>query len=261
MTESDKPPVAIQTMPHFEGKSIRTVQHDGETWIPISDLAAAWGVDRTTPHNIIFRNREIFSGLVHYDGDVTSQPGICVNERGLYLLMGKVSASRLKNPAAKETVIRFQRWVPELVQKYRKGELAAVPAIPSSFQVREALRTAKVIAEECGINRQVVFTVALRKIGLGEYADALRLESGVSYLNVSDISERIGKTAHEVNTRLWQYLKLQEPDPANPKEYRLTDKGREYGDRIPFVAENGHAGTMIRWRWKVLELFNVRGVE
>ena len=253
-------------VPSFEGKTVRTIINNNDTWLPVQDLAAAWGVDRTTPNNIISRNREIFHGLTYYDGDVTSQAGLCVNEQGLYLLMGKVSASRLKNPAAKETVIRFQRWVPELVQKYRKGELAVfarqLSSGPTSWEIRECLRTAKVIAEEAGIEKNTVLAAALRKMGFEHYAALLPspdLSERVSYLSAKDIGDRIGKTAHEVNIRLWQYLKLQEPDPINPKEYRLTLAGRDYGKEIPFEdMNNHHKGIMIRWRWKVMALFNYK---
>jgi prophage antirepressor-like protein len=109
----------------FEGKPIHTVEYRGETWIPLNDLAAAWGTDRTTPYNIVVRNSQTFEGYV-YVGDVTSQTGMCVNEQGLYILMGKVVAGRLKNKEAQKTVIRFQRWVPELIKKFRKGELSTV---------------------------------------------------------------------------------------------------------------------------------------
>ena len=50
-----------------------------------------------------------------------------LNERGLYLMMGKVSPSRLKKPEAKKALIKFQRWFPELIQKYRKKELVELP--------------------------------------------------------------------------------------------------------------------------------------
>ena len=107
----------------FEGKQIRTIEHNGESWIPINDLSAAWGTDRTTPYNIVVRNRNAFEGLF-LDGDVVSQGiGLCLNERGLYMLMGRISTARLKNKSARETVLRFQKWVPQLIQQYRKGEL------------------------------------------------------------------------------------------------------------------------------------------
>ena len=110
-------------IPTFEGKQIRTIEHNGESWIPVNDLAEAWGTDRTTPYNIVVRNPDAFGGL-SLDGDTVSQGfGLCINERGLYMLMGRISTARLKNKSARETVLRFQKWVPQLIQQYRRGEL------------------------------------------------------------------------------------------------------------------------------------------
>lgn len=33
----------------FDGKEIRIIEDKSEVWIPIADLAAAWGIDRSTP--------------------------------------------------------------------------------------------------------------------------------------------------------------------------------------------------------------------
>ena len=104
----------------FEGKEIHTFEQSGEVWFPLADLAAAWGIDRKTPGNLIARNSDIFKGMFLSDGDVTYHD---VNEHGLYLLMGKISADRLKNPEAKKALIRFQRWVPELIKRYREGQI------------------------------------------------------------------------------------------------------------------------------------------
>jgi len=120
----------------FEGKTIRAIEYNGELWVPVTDVSEAWGLDRNTTTKIINRNPEIFTGLstvINVTGDVTSPSDIigntlkCVNEQGVYVLALKVSAGRLKNKEVKKTIIRFQRWVPELIQKYRKGELILVP--------------------------------------------------------------------------------------------------------------------------------------
>ena len=112
----------------FEDKEIRILEHEHDIWIPIADLAAAWGIDRSTPDKIIDRNEEVFFGLSNTVLDVTSNTTVrCLNERGLYLMMGKVSPSRLKKPEAKKTIIRFQRWFPELIQKYRRKEIVELP--------------------------------------------------------------------------------------------------------------------------------------
>lgn len=116
----------------FEGKEIRAIYINGEPWIPIVDISEAWGIDRSNPTKIIKRNREVFTGLstvVDVTSPATSPSDIignslkCVNEKGVYVLALKVSAGRIKNKEVKERIIRFQKWVPELIQQFRKGEI------------------------------------------------------------------------------------------------------------------------------------------
>ena len=56
----------------FEDKTIRVLDYEHDIWIPIADLAAAWGIDRSTPDKIIDRNEEVFFGLSNTVLDVTS---------------------------------------------------------------------------------------------------------------------------------------------------------------------------------------------
>ena len=146
----------------FEGKEVHTFEHAGEIWFPLTDLASAWGVDRKTPGNLIGRNQEIFEGMFLSEGDVTYHD---VNERGLYLLMGKISADRLKNPDAKAAMIRFQRWIPELIQKYRKGEIRQTAPDPDKM-IKSELSTAKMLADATGRDVTAFQAIALERCGL-----------------------------------------------------------------------------------------------
>jgi prophage antirepressor-like protein len=242
--------------PLFEGKPIRVMEARDDLWFSLAELAEAWGMDRTAPAKIISRNPEVFEGLT-WQWDVTSPPmGPVVNERGLYLMIGKISAGRLKNPAAKEAIIRFQRWVPELIQQYRKREILQVPARPHSEDVREALKVARIISEETGVSLPIAQSFALEKVGAAEWQKLLPasiMPSG--YLTPTDIGNRIGKTARQVN--LWLYNnKLQEQDVVSG-DWRLTEAGRMHAEEFPF-SRNGHSGYQIKWRDSVLQLMNVR---
>jgi len=250
----------------FEGKEIRTMQQKDDIWIRLDDLAAAWGIDRTTPIKIIERNQEVFEGL-HLSvavGDVTS-PDVwnCVNEQGLYLLMGKISAGRLKNPEARAAIIRFQRWVPELIQKWRKQEIVEVHQDQPSTRlhsenVREALKVARIIHEETGVSLPIAQSFALEKVGAGDWQKLLPAATMPSgYLTPTDLGNRVGKTARQVN--LWLYNnKLQIQDANLSGEWRLTEAGRMYAEEFPFT-RNNHSGYQIKWRESVLQLMNVQG--
>ena len=243
----------------FEGKEIRAIERDGEIWIPISDIAKAWGVDRSTPDNIINRNTEAFAGFADVVLDATSTPMSCLNERGLYLMMGKISTNRLKNEEAKKTIIRFQRWFPELIQKYRKQGIIEVHEQPStrllSDDVREALKVARIISEETGVSLPIAQSFALEKVGAGDWQKLLPAATMASgYLTPSDIGDRIGKSAHQVN--LWLYNnKLQVKDEIT-RDWRLTDAGKMHAEEFPFT-RNGHSGYQIKWRDSILPLMNI----
>lgn len=122
----------------FDNKEIRATEIKGEIWIPVVDLADAWEVDRTTLTKIINRNPEIFKTLstvielpssreISSVSQSVNNSLRLVNERGTVVLALKVSAKDLKNPAAKDKVIEFQLWVPQLIQDLRKGLVVLTP--------------------------------------------------------------------------------------------------------------------------------------
>jgi prophage antirepressor-like protein len=240
-------------VPFFEGTEVHVIEKDGEVWIPLPDLAAAWGIDRNTPAALIRRNPESFEGMYTGECYVTSPSGTvgyeCVNERGLYLLMGKISVDRLKNRAAKETIIRFQRWVPELIQRYRKREIQQAPA-----NIEAEINEARHLAELTGGDLRAFQAAALRKHGKPEYADALmqsippQIHGQQGWFNPSQLGERCGLNAREINSYLYnkgyQY-------PQGPV-WRLQPKGEPYGEEYWFEATSGHREIRIRWRETVL---------
>jgi len=239
----------------FEGKQVNVLEHLGEPWFPISDLAAAWGMDRTTPHKILMRNSEAFRGFVRSTGDCDkmspSDTGFCVNERGLYLMIGKITTGKLKNRDAAAAILRFQRWVPELIQRYRKREVVQVQ--PAVNTLNTELDRARTIAELTGTDLKTMQAAALRKCGLKEYADALTPslmhgEAG-SWLNPTQIGNRCGHTAREVNNFLeWHRFQYRGPDGL----WRLTDKGELHGEEYEFESTAKHIEIRIRWKPSIL---------
>jgi prophage antirepressor-like protein len=243
----------------FEEKEIRVIEKDGEPWFPLGDLAAAWGIDRNTPYNLIIRNAAIFEGM-YQDCYVTYQAAdagrvICVNERGLYLMLGRINADRLKNPEAKAAIIRFQRWVPELIQRYRKKEIVQVSSGPD---LHTELERAKILALETGGNLPAFQKIALGKCGMGDYAPALdavpspavvRGETG--WYNPSQLVARCNDpllTAERLNyflmNRGFQY--------REGYIWRLTPLGMEHGKEYWYTAPSQHQEIRISWRESVL---------
>lgn len=250
----------------FEGKEVRVIEMDGDVWISTYDLAAAWGIDRTTPHNIIARNYEIFSDVIS-DGDVTSQTGVCVNERGLYLLMGKITASRLKNPAAKEVIIRFQRWVPELIQKYRKKEIVQVQKEPDYEAALRAVRFAKELAGISQSDPMPLICQALDHHGLGMYGGLLvpKVEQKVlpaprkpdGYYNATEIGKLCGKSAHQINTWLYQNQYIIKDDAY---DWKLTVLGHQFGEERVGEPSKGILIITIYWKPTILPKMNINTI-
>lgn len=241
----------------FEGKEIRAIEQDGDLWFPVVDLAAAWGTDRSTPLKIIERNPEAFEEVSQWC-DVTSQAiTLCVNEQGLYMLLGRISAGRLKNPEARERILRFQRWVPELIQRYRKKEIVQVhePARLLSDDVREALKVARIISEETGVSLPIAQSFALEKVGAGDWQKLLPAATMPSgYLTPTDIGNRIGKSARQVN--LWLYNNRFQVRDDVGGDWRLTEAGKMHAEEFPFT-RNNHSGYQIKWRDSILSMMNV----
>jgi prophage antirepressor-like protein len=243
----------------FEGKTVTVTERDGDLWFPLADLAAAWGIDRKTPGNLVGRNQDLFAGMFLSDGDVTYHD---VNERGLYLLMGKISADRLKNPEAKAAMIRFQRWVPELIQQYRKKEI--VPAKKPDQELDEVvaydLIEARQIAALTSTDPKAMQAAALRKLGYPELADVLSppvVHGETGWYNPKQLGEMCGLTSEQINNWLHNNPKDTERRPfqyrdATTRLWRLTPFGMEHGREYMYTAPSMHQEVRIAWRVTVL---------
>ena len=245
----------------FEGKEILVIEREDGPCFPLSDLALAWGVDRKTPGNLIERNKELFAGMFHSVGDVTYHD---VNERGLYLLMGKISADRLKNPEAKAAMIRFQRWVPELIQKYRKNELA--PQKTWSVAAIECIDFAKALLQanpqlDPGMCMAIGIREAEKITGkdLSAYKRLIppALENlQEEYITATQIGRDIGgRTANEVNRYLERYGFVYR---GNDGILYLTNAGALHGKVFPGAFESGHCGYYIKWKRSIIAAAKMR---
>ena len=237
----------------FEGKEVHTFEHAGEIWFPLTDLASAWGVDRKTPGNLIGRNQEIFEGMFLSEGDVTYHD---VNERGLYLLMGKISADRLKNPDAKAAMIRFQRWIPELIQKYRKKEIVQTPAAPQD-RLKDEMTKARLCAQETNGNLIAFQKIALGKCGMGDYAPALDTAPAIVHGETGWYNPtRLVALCNDPDLtpeRLNYFLLNKGFQTRDGYLWRLTPLGTEHGREYQYEAPSGHREIRISWRISILE--------
>jgi hypothetical protein len=249
----------------FENKEIRIIEHENDVWVPISDLSMAWGIDRSTPDKMIKRNPEVFEGVSSTVLDSVSTPMKCVNERGLYLLMGKISAGRLKNPSAKLVIIRFQKWFPQLIQKYRKKEIVLIPKGPDYPGIIQKLKFIRSVHEETGWNLLELQKEVLREAGMISLTYHIEPGKPVAlpappkpkdYLTATDIGERIGKSAEEVH--IWMYNRkpplIVRDDVSG---WRLTTWGKDFAEERAVELVGGTVVWRIKWKKDVLRLFNI----
>ena len=74
-------------------------------------------------------------------------------------------------------------------------------------------------------------------------------EHEVGLMNATEVGKLMGVSAHEANRKLEECgLQVKEG-----KEYRLTEKGKEYGEMQPYT-RGGHSGYQIKWNDKVKKL-------
>ena len=76
----------------------------------------------------------------------------------------------------------------------------------------------------------------------------------VSYLNASDIAERIGlkcKTGAPNAAAANQLLAKHGLQERRGKDWHITEKGKHYGEAKPYK-NNGHSGYQIMWSDKVI---------
>ena len=251
----------------FEGTEIRILLNNvtgkGEPWFPLTDLATAWGVDPAAPYHIVERNPEVFKGfsLMSCDIDVTATSGRCVNEQGLYLLMGKISAGRLKNPEAKTAIIRFQRWVPHLIQRYRKREIQQIETQPKTPE--SVFAQARSAAKLCHKDPDAFLAIALKECGMEKYVPALSSPSIVhgepGWYNPTELARLC--TGQNLNAEMINhYLENNPRDPERrPFQYRdenrlwrLTPLGMEHGREYVYTGRGGHQEPRIEWRESIL---------
>jgi len=243
----------------FEGKEIRAIEKDGDVWIPVVDITKAWGISRSTLPDIINRNERLFQGY-HVLASVTpSSPDepesklICVNEQGLYLLMGRLNSDRVKDPYAAETILKFQRWVPELLKAFRKGDVRLSKELEAV--VRSHLNIADAMVEFAHVDRGIMTTVALARVESETGADLSWLKGLVrkdraqppGYLNATQIGQEFAMSNKTINQLLaqlgFQYWAISQWQPTNI--------GRGYGENLPFtvINPNGSSHSGYQWKW------------
>ncbi len=248
----------------FEGKEVRTFELDGEIWMPLMDLAIAWGLDRTSLIKHVERRMDFFEGCTRdVDNLSTGVADPCINEEGMYLLIARVSLKKIKNPAAKESIIRFRKMAPKILQISRKKEIVQAPVTATSL-IDEELDQAKHFAEKTQGSVKAFQAATLEKYGYDHLAKKLdpapaftRGETG--WFTPTQLAALLHDPTINAE-RLNHYLNNNPKDPErHPFQYRdenrlwrLTPLGMEHGREYQFHGQGGHVEPRIEWKESIL---------
>lgn len=245
----------IQIFNNDQFGQLRTVIIDNEPWFVGKDAADILGyqngsrdVNRHVEEDD--RRKEMI-----FDGNQNKET-IVINESGLYSL---VFGSHL--PSAKE----FKHWVThDVLPSIRKTGAYQIPKIAPNPHYRTRMvktavtdigGTAQAIMLTYHVKPGMALAAAQEMVGKAYGIDTAPLqrlipaEAHPGYLNAGMIAERQGlrcKTgkpnAVEANKRL-EAAGLME---RHGKHWRLTEKGRQYGEEKPYT-NGGHSGYQIVW--------------
>ncbi len=181
---------------------------------------------------------------------------------------------RLAMKAKNETAENFQAWLADdVVPQIRKTGSYSLPQNENAVVVQNSVELKLLVAPalkdvetSIEIVEKMFFVqhgIALahcinaaeknHQVDLSEFKNLLPpAEHEIGYLTATQIGKEIGKSAQYVNKKLLE-LEFQEKDGHGG--YILTDKGKDYGEAMPFE-RNGHAGYQIKWAEEIVKLFN-----
>lgn len=265
----------FQIFQHEEFGKVRTLVIDGEPYFAGKDVATALKYKDASrairdhvdeeDKKIVDLNRGVNRPPIAdaVSGGWIKNEVMFINESGLYSL---ILSSKL--PDAK----KFKRWVTsEVLPTIRKTGSYSLPKVKNAVAVQNDFEMKLIVAsalKDIEISVELIEKLYGVKpgIALASCKNAVEKNHGVdlsAFDNLippadyeigiytpTQIGKKIGKSPQYVNKKLVE-LGLQEKDGEG---YKLTDKGKEYAETIPFE-RNGHAGYQIKWKAEILKFF------
>lgn len=250
----------IQIFNNPEFGEIRTTIVDGEPYFVGKDVAEVLAY-KETAKAIREHVDDDDKGVSVLDTPGGKQKMVVINESGLY---GLVFGSKL--PTAK----KFKHWVTsEVLPTIRKTGSYSIPKVTPNphyrtrmigTAIRDVGKTSEELEKVFGVAHGMALAVSMNLVGEAYGVDMapckalLPAAEEVSYLNASDIAERIGlkcKTGAPNAAAANKLLAKHGLQERRGKDWHLTEKGKHYGEAKPYK-NNGHSGYQIVWSDKVI---------
>ncbi len=220
--------------------------------IPVLDIAKMIGYSRSGIDSAIEGFKEKMSPYKTYVSLPTpggQQQFLCLNRTGVDYLFLIIHPSKSKLPL--DQLLDLRKIALEKMDADR--ETAAPSLGPAVLTIEAEMNRARNLAGLTGGDLKAFQAVALKKCGMPEYIEALKAPclihgEGGTWLNPTQLGERCGLNAREVNSYLYNHGYQYPEGPV----WRLQPKGDEFGEEYWFEATSGHREIRIRWRESIL---------
>ncbi|WP_051650352.1 BRO family protein [Selenomonas sp. AB3002] len=243
----------VQIFNNADFGAIRILDIDGKIYFVGNDIAVALGY--AYPRHAL---------KLHCKGGV-KRPVLTKGGEQMMNVIPEGDVYRLVTHSKLPAAEKFESWVfDEVLPTIRKtGQYTAqqeqtAPKGIIASAVQDVADTAEVIARVFGVKPGLAIATALdlteasHDINMTPLRKLLPSEESPSYMTATEIGVKLGGVkAREVN-RMLADCGLQEKDG---KDWRLTEKGKSYGEAVPFT-RHGHGGYQIKWGESVLTLLD-----
>ena len=248
----------IQIFNNPEFGELRTIEEGDKIYFVASDAAKALGYSQ--PHKAVWDHcKGVLKRNIPTNGGV--QQMSIIPEGDLYRL---VIHSKL--PSAE----KFESWVfDDVLPAIRKTGSYSIPQLTPNphyrtrmigTAIRDVGKTSEELEKVFGVAHGMALAVSMNLVGKAYGVDMapckalLPAAEEVSYLNATDIAERIGlkyKTGKPNAAAANQLLAERGLQEKRGKDWHLTERGKAYGEAKPYE-RGGHSGYQIMWRDEVI---------
>lgn len=165
---------------------------------------------------------------------------------------------------------KFESWVfDDVLPTIRKTGSYSIPKVTPNphyrtrmigTAIRDVGKTSEELEKVFGVAHGMALAVSMNLVGEAYGVDMapckalLPAAEEVSYLNATDIAERIGlkyKTGKPNAAAANQLLAERGLQEKRGKDWHLTERGKAYGEAKPYE-RGGHSGYQIMWRDEVI---------
>lgn len=202
------------------------------------------------------------------DGSGKSNKRYLMNRDGFSLLVMGFNGKK-----ALEWKVKYIEAFNAMEKKLQLPHLAPNPHYRTRM-IKTAIKdiggTAEAIAEVFGVKKGMATSAAMQMIGTAYGVDMeplkklLPSEEKPGFLTPTGIAKELGlvnsngtpKPA-DINRKLFEMGYQTRID----KEWRLTEKGKRYGEMKPYTSSSGHSGYQIQWHESILDVLIEQGAK